>query len=103
MNADGKPSDWYGTPERSRQDKPIKTADQVMQELRQRGITLSEKARQLGVKRTTVVDVLHGRAKGHYGEAHVVAVRLGIKDGEVIEQTPAAAPRRTSKKALQAA
>ncbi|AZE47170.1 MULTISPECIES: DNA-binding protein [Pseudomonas] len=43
------------------------------------GICKSQWARALGFDRMTVVDLLRGRLKGHRGEAHHVAVALGLK------------------------
>lgn len=43
----------------------------------------------------TAIDVLHGRRAGHHGEAHRVAVALGVKQGRVVQDValfnPAAA------------
>lgn len=47
--------------------------------LREAGITVRAWAEANGFDRQTVVDVLHGRRAGHYGEAHAVAVALGLK------------------------
>lgn len=42
-------------------------------------------ARELGVDRHVVRGVLYGRLKGSRGDAHKVAVALGIKDGVIVD------------------
>ncbi len=37
-------------------------------------------ADELGVSYSLLRNVIYGRAKGHYGKAHHVAVALGMKD-----------------------
>ena len=64
---------------------PVKTAQQVRAEFREAGVTVAEWARANGFERMTVVDVLHGRRAGNYGEAHRVAVALGLKAGRVVD------------------
>ena len=49
------------------------------------GKTYSDIARELGVNRSTVVKVVSGKLKGSRGDAHKVAVSLGLKDGVVVE------------------
>ncbi|MBF9171782.1 DNA-binding protein [Xanthomonas campestris pv. campestris] len=43
------------------------------------GITVSGFARQLGVNRTVVDDLLRGRSQGKYGDSHTAAIALGLK------------------------
>lgn len=61
-----------------------KTAEQVQREFREAGISVAEWARANSFDRMTVVDVLRGHRIGKYGEAHRVAVALGLKDGRVV-------------------
>lgn len=49
------------------------------------GVSVSGWAKANGFARMTVMDVLHGRRAGHYGEAHRVAVALGLKKGRVVK------------------
>ena len=51
--------------------------------LHKRGITVRDWARQNGLSERVVHEVLRGRFKGRYGQAHRAAVLLGIKDGVV--------------------
>lgn len=41
-------------------------------------------ARELGVDRNVVRGVLYGRLKGSRGDAHKVAVALGLKEGVIV-------------------
>ena len=49
--------------------------------IRHRGLTIREWAENHKLNPKTVFEVLSGRQKGHWGEAHRAAVILGIKDG----------------------
>lgn len=55
------------------------TPDQVKQRFRQRGETFSQWARNNGYAVNKVLRVLNGFEKGHYGKAHEIAVKLGLK------------------------
>ena len=55
--------------------------DEVKADFRRRGVTVAQWARQHGYGYQQVLDVLRGRTRGNYGEAHNIAVALGIKDG----------------------
>ncbi|WP_374410619.1 hypothetical protein [Novosphingobium colocasiae] len=48
------------------------------------GKTAMDVARELGVDHTVVIGVLSGRLKGERGDAHKVAVALGVKDGVIV-------------------
>jgi gp16 family phage-associated protein len=65
--------------------KQLKTIDQVRLEFNYRGETVSGWARKNGFNHESVKKVLQGKSKCIYGEAHKIAVMLGIKDGEIIE------------------
>lgn len=49
------------------------------------GRSASDVARELGVSKTVVLGVLDGRFKGTRGDAHKVAVALGLKDGVIVD------------------
>jgi gp16 family phage-associated protein len=55
------------------------TPDQIKQRFRQRGETFSQWARDNGYAVNKVLRVLNGFEKGHYGKAHEIAVKLGLK------------------------
>ncbi|TAA26556.1 DNA-binding protein [Pseudoxanthomonas winnipegensis] len=58
---------------------PLRTPATARQWLRDQGITVVAFAKQHGLSRDAVTDVLRGTSKGNYGEAHQAAVALGIK------------------------
>ncbi len=55
------------------------TPDQVKAKLRARGVTCSDWARQNGYSPQKVIRLLNGYEKGHYGQSHEIAVKLGLK------------------------
>ena len=57
---------------------------QARDDLSRIGRTASDVARELGVSKLVVLGVLDGRFKGTRGDAHKVAVALGLKDGIII-------------------
>ena len=57
----------------------VRTRQEVKAELEARGISASEWARKNGFPPLAVHQVLNGFAKGKRGQAHRIAVALGIK------------------------
>lgn len=55
------------------------TPDQAKAKLRQQGLTAKKWAEDNGFEAHTVTAVLNNNNKGRYGQAHEVAVALGIK------------------------
>jgi gp16 family phage-associated protein len=55
------------------------TPDQIKTKFRMRGLTISQWARDHGYKPAKVIRVLNGFDKGNYGQAHEIAVKLGMK------------------------
>lgn len=55
------------------------TPAQVRQRFRREGRTLAQWARDRGYKPNKVYRVMAGIDKGYYGEAHTIAVELGLK------------------------
>ncbi len=64
--------------------KRLLTRAEAYVALRRTGRSVTQLARELGVGRRTVSEVLAGRKLGIYGDAHIVAVALGIKDGVIV-------------------
>lgn len=58
------------------------TPDQVRQRFRTAGVTFTNWAREHGYPRHEVYRVLNGVTKAHYGRAHEIAVKLGLKAQE---------------------
>ena len=64
--------------------KPIKL-EEARTRLSLIGKSATDLARELGVSREIVSAVLSGRLKGTRGDAHKVAVALGLKNGVIIQ------------------
>lgn len=65
--------------------KKLKTVEEVREDFRIRGISISQWARQHRLSEAIVSGVLRGEKKGLRGESHRAAVLLGIKDGLIEE------------------
>lgn len=61
----------------------LKTPEEVHAEFTASGLSIAEWALKNGYSPKTVYDVLQRRRMGRRGEAHNVAVALGIKQGEL--------------------
>lgn len=56
------------------------TPEQVKENIRKQGKTLTQVAEEKGLPYRTVQALLNGTNKGHYGKAHDVAIALGLKE-----------------------
>ena len=56
------------------------TPEKIKKQFRQRGETITDWATRHGYPRREVYRVLNGQAKGYYGQAHEIAVKLGLKE-----------------------
>ncbi|TDK66000.1 DNA-binding protein [Sapientia aquatica] len=54
-------------------------ADSIKKKFRERGITLTQWAKENQFRPNAVSRVLNGFDKAHYGIAHDIAVKLGLK------------------------
>jgi len=70
----------------------VKTREEVIAAFEARGVCISEWAKRHGFRRENVYSVLAGRTRGRRGEAHAVAVALGLKAGLVEEIETVSAP-----------
>jgi gp16 family phage-associated protein len=61
----------------------LKTGLEVKAEFARNGVSIGSWAKANGFKRGDVYAVLDGRNKAKYGDAHAIAVALGMKDGVV--------------------
>lgn len=59
----------------------------IRETLLRMGKSYSDVARELGVDLTVVQGVISGRLKGARGDAHKVAVTLGLKDGVIVDDS----------------
>jgi gp16 family phage-associated protein len=64
----------------------IRTAAQAKAWLEHQGKSVQAFAREHGVDPATTYQVLAGRKKGRRGEAHKVAVLLGMKEGVILAE-----------------
>lgn len=69
---------YYAQAKNMSRQTPL-TPDQVRQKFRTAGITFTEWARKHDYPRHEVYRVLNGVSKAHYGRAHEIAVKLGLK------------------------
>jgi len=63
-----------------------KTIQQVKEEFSRKGISLSSWAKENGVSKNLVYQVLKGKRQCRFGQSHKIAVLLGIKEGAIPEQ-----------------
>lgn len=68
---------------------PVRDREAVKAALSREGTTITTWARDHGYSRKTVYKVLGGTLPCHSGVTHNIAVRLGMKDGDI---NPAAEP-----------
>lgn len=64
----------------------MKSAQEVKEEFRQKGLTFKAWARENGFSQMAVHRVINGKTKCWYGNGHRIAVLLGIKSEEKSEQ-----------------
>lgn len=63
----------------------LKTPQEIREEWLRKGLGQNDWARKHGFNPATVSQVLNGRNTGARGVGHKIAVMLGIKEGEVVE------------------
>lgn len=61
----------------------MKTPSEVKEEFKRKGLSIAGWAKQHQVSTALTQEILNGRRKAIRGESHVIAVLLGIKDGEL--------------------
>lgn len=62
-----------------------KTISEVRADFARKGIAISDWARKQGLDIQAVYDLINGRSKGTRGDAHKAAVKLGLKEGEIVD------------------
>lgn len=63
----------------------LRTPEEARAEFQRKGISIASWATANGFNTNMVFEVLGGRKKGLRGQAHKIAVKLGLKEGEVVE------------------
>ncbi|MFN3734596.1 DNA-binding protein [Comamonas testosteroni] len=61
----------------------VYTVDEVREEFRRRGISVSDWARKRGVSAQLTYRILAGRTVGKRGQSHEISVLLGLKPGVI--------------------
>lgn len=69
----------------------LAAAREIKRGIMARGVNMAEWARERGFSPQHVYDVLNGRAVGRRGNAHEIAVQLGLKEVETHKKSPAIA------------
>jgi len=62
-----------------------RTPEEVRREFERKGISIASWASANGFSSGLVVEVLAGRKKGVRGQSHKIAVKLGLKRGEIVD------------------
>lgn len=65
----------------------IRTREEVRAEFQRNGISIAQWATANNFNTNLVTEVLAGRKKGVRGQAHKIAVKLGIKEGEMVDDS----------------
>lgn len=74
----------------------LRTAAEVRTELQAKGISITQWAVANGFSPTLVFEVLGGRKKCLRGQAHEIAIKLGMKEGEICANPAQALQRRAA-------
>lgn len=67
----------------ARQSVPSRTVTDLRAEFQRRGLSIAEWARMNGFSCALVYQVLAGHKRCLRGQSHQIAVKLGLKDGEI--------------------
>ena len=74
----------------------LRTPEDVRAELQRKGVSITRWATSNGFSTNLVFEVLAGRKKCLRGQAHNIAVKLGLKEGEVCVNPANALERRAA-------
>ncbi len=66
--------------------RTLRTPQEIEADWLRKGDTKAAWARRNNFNPVTVGQVLAGKNRGSRGVGHVIAVKLGLKDGEIVEQ-----------------
>ncbi len=65
----------------------IRTPDEVKKDFKKKGISISAWSLANGFSPNLVFEVLSGRRNPTRGQTHNIAVTLGLKEGEIIQES----------------
>ena len=68
------------------EQKQLKTREEALASLERTGQSIRAWAKKNGVSYGTTVQILRGTRGYRIGEGHKIAVLLGLKDGEIIDE-----------------
>lgn len=74
----------------------LRTAEEARDELKRQGVSISQWATANGFSTNLVFEVLGGRKKCLRGQAHNIAVKLGLKEGVICANPANALERRAA-------
>lgn len=67
-------------------EKQLRTREDVLADFASKGLSIRGWAIANGLTPSVVHSVLKGRLTGRIGESHKVAVKLGLKHGEIVQE-----------------
>lgn len=75
---------------------PLRTPDEIRVDFKRKGVSITAWALANGFSTNMVFEVLAGRKKCVRGQAHKIAVLLGLKDGLICDNPAHAMDRRAA-------
>ncbi|MAN51194.1 MULTISPECIES: DNA-binding protein [unclassified Marinimicrobium] len=75
---------------------PVRTREEAREALKESGISITQWALSNGFSPNLVFEVLSGRKKAIRGQAHRIAVKLGIKKGTIVKDPAKALDRHVA-------
>lgn len=67
------------------EQKRLKTREEVLADFANKGISIRSWALENGLAPSVVHSLLKGKLTGRIGESHKAAVKLGLKNGEIVQ------------------
>ncbi|MDA8254173.1 MAG: DNA-binding protein [Betaproteobacteria bacterium] len=74
----------------------LRTPEEVKATFKHKGISIAQWATANGYSTNLVFEVLSGRKKGDRGQSHKIAVALGLKEGEIVNDVAHALDRQAA-------
>ena len=68
------------------EEKQLKTRESALADLSRKGLSIRAWAKMNGVSYATTAQILRGTRGYRIGASHKIAVLLGLKDGEIVEE-----------------
>lgn len=74
----------------------LRTPEEIRDDFKHKGLSISQWATANGYSTNLVFEVLSGRKKAVRGQSHKIAVALGLKEGEIVDNIAHALDRSYS-------